>query len=159
MMKKELNKRLKIFSVVMATLLMVVVFLILGVLYLQSDNSLPFQIKEEEEKSVPEKMVQVEEDEEIAGGVHVGTGLVAGEGLNLVIANCTGCHSAQLITQNRATEEGWVRVIRWMQETQNLWELGENEEAIVDYLAKYYAPEKKGRRAPLSDIEWYELEE
>lgn len=141
----------------MTTILMVLVFLILGVLYLQSGKPLSF--KNKGEKPVPEKMVQVGEDEQIADGVHLGTGLIAGEGLNLVIANCTGCHSAKLITQNRATEEGWVRVIRWMQETQNLWDLGENEKAIVDYLAKHYAPEKKGRRAPLSDIEWYELKE
>ena len=80
-----------------------------------------------------------------------------GEGRALVVANCTGCHSARLVTQNRATKEGWISMIRWMQETQNLWDLGPNEAPIVEYLAKYYAPEQVGRRAPLSEIEWYEL--
>ena len=46
-----------------------------------------------------------------------------------------------------------------MQETQNLWDLGKNEDIIVKYLATYYAPEKKGRRQNLTNIEWYVLEE
>jgi len=50
-------------------------------------------------------------------------------------------------------------MIRWMQQTQNLWDLGEDEEAIVTYLATYYAPEQKGRREVLTNIEWYNLEE
>ncbi len=98
---------------------------------------------------------QVDESE-IVNGIHIKTGLVAGEGLTAVINNCTNCHSAKLVTQNRATKEGWTQVIRWMQETQNLWELGEHEEVIVSYLSTHYAPEAKGRRKPL-DVEWYEL--
>lgn len=158
-MEKDLMKQLKAMMPLIAVILMVLAFLIAGIFYLKTDRIFIIEKTDQEENVDPEKMVQVEEDEEIVGGVHTGTGLVAGEGLSLVIANCTGCHSAKLITQNRATKEGWVRVIRWMQETQNLWDLGENEEAIVSYLAKYYAPEEKGRRLPLTDIEWYELKE
>ena len=95
--------------------------------------------------------------DEIQNGFHVETGFVEGEGLQLVIANCTNCHSAKLVTQNRFTKEGWTNVIRWMQETQGLWDLGNNEEVIVAYLAKYYAPESRGRRKALQ-VEWYELE-
>jgi hypothetical protein len=109
--------------------------------------------------AIPEKLVEVSESEKIEGGVHAATGLIADEGLNAVIAHCTGCHSSKLIIQNRATREGWISVIRWMQETQNLWDLGENEEVIVSYLTKNYAPEGQGRRAPLLDIDWYELKE
>ena len=94
----------------------------------------------------------------VVEGIHSPTGLEAGEGLQLVITNCTGCHSAKLITQNRATREGWESIILWMQATQNLWDLGDNLDPIVSYLAKHYAPEEKGRRLPLRDIEWYELE-
>lgn len=99
---------------------------------------------------------------EIVDGIHVPTGLIADEGLNLVIANCTACHSAKLVTQNYADREGWKKMIRWMQSSQNLWELGTQEEVILDYLSKNYAPENStqnnmGRRAPLTDIEWYEL--
>lgn len=99
----------------------------------------------------------------IENGVHVQTGLLDGEGLNLVIAHCTACHSAQLVTQNRADRDGWKKMIVWMQETQNLWDLGTQEETILDYLAKNYAPEEAEsgnfRRAPLKDIEWYELKQ
>lgn len=86
------------------------------------------------------------------------TGFVIDAGWELVKGNCTGCHSAALVTQNRATREGWEGMIRWMQRTQKLWDLGENEQVILDYLAKNYAPEGKGRRENLKDIEWYELE-
>ncbi|UII78185.1 monoheme cytochrome C [Flagellimonas sp. CMM7] len=94
----------------------------------------------------------------IENGIHVATGFVDAEGLTEVIQNCTNCHSAKLVTQNRMTKEGWVATIRWMQETQNLWDLGNQEEAIVNYLAINYAPQKKGRREVLTDIEWYSLE-
>lgn len=95
---------------------------------------------------------------EIIDGIHVKTGLKEGEGLNIVLMHCTNCHSAKLITQNRMTADRWRHTIHWMQRTQNLWDLGDNEEVIVNYLATNYAPEKKGRRAQLEDIEWYELD-
>ncbi|WP_396591512.1 monoheme cytochrome C [Allomuricauda sp. R78024] len=94
----------------------------------------------------------------IENGIHVVTGFIDGTGLTEVIQNCTNCHSAKLVTQNRMTKEGWVATIRWMQETQNLWDLGNQEEAIVNYLTTNYAPQKKGRREVLTDIEWYPLE-
>jgi CxxC motif-containing protein (DUF1111 family) len=85
------------------------------------------------------------------------TGLADDPNIQIIAANCTACHSAKLVTQNRATREGWKSMIQWMQKTQNLWDLGKNEDIILDYLAKNYAPENKGRRAPLDNIEWYEL--
>ena len=98
--------------------------------------------------------------ERIENGIHVATGLVYAEGFEIVRGTCTACHSAKLVTQNRATREGWLQMIRWMQETQGLWELGENEKIILDYLSKHYAPEEIGRRANLdiAAIEWYILE-
>ena len=95
---------------------------------------------------------------DIVDGKDVQTGLLDGEGLLAVKANCLACHSAKLVTQNRFTREGWHDKIVWMQETQGLWDLGENEPVILDYLAEYYAPEERGgRRQPLTGIEWYEL--
>jgi hypothetical protein len=46
-----------------------------------------------------------------------------------------------------------------MQSTQGLWDLGEAEPIILDYLATHYAPEESGRRAAidLDAIEWYIL--
>ena len=96
--------------------------------------------------------------DKIENGIHLRTGLVAGEGLLETVNNCTSCHSAKLLTQNRLSKEGWVSAIRWMQETQNLWDLGTNEEIIVNYLAKNYPPESKGRRENLKEIDWYELQ-
>ena len=95
----------------------------------------------------------------IEDGIHVLTGLKANDGYKVVQANCTACHSAKIITQNRATREGWKNMIRWMQANQNLWDLGENEDKILDYLAANYAPDSVGRRANLKNIEWYTLEE
>lgn len=88
------------------------------------------------------------------------TGLVYAPGFPLVRGNCTTCHSAALIVQNRATRAGWEGMIRWMQETQGLHDLGEDEAAILDYLAAHYAPVEVGRRANLDveSIEWYPLE-
>ena len=56
-------------------------------------------------------------------GIHVETGLIEASGVELVIQNCTSCHSAKLITQNKMNLSGWHSTIRWMQETQSLWDL------------------------------------
>ncbi len=87
------------------------------------------------------------------------TGLAIDGNFELVRAHCTACHSAKLITQNSASREGWEQMIRWMQAGQGLWELGENESLILDYLSLHYGPKKKGRRTPLTQIDWYYLQE
>ena len=115
-------------------------------------------------KGTPEETTYVtiaEEDDydKIENGIHVRTGLKEAEGLMTVVNNCTNCHSAQLVIQNRMNRERWKATILWMQETQNLWDLGKNEDIIVDYLVSNYPPKKKGRREILSNIEWYELED
>jgi hypothetical protein len=96
----------------------------------------------------------------IEEGIHVKTGLAAGDHLDLVISNCTSCHSAKLITQNRASRAGWKQMIDWMQETQGLQNLGRSEGKILDYLAEHYAPIHIGRRQNLDveAIQWYVLE-
>lgn len=104
---------------------------------------------------------EAEEDlEKIENGIHLATGLKVAEGWEVVRSTCTACHSAALVTQNRATYDGWEDMIRWMQETQGLWDLGENEEAILAYLSENYAPEQAGRRPNINvdEIEWYILE-
>ncbi len=86
------------------------------------------------------------------------SGLVIDKNLALVKAQCTACHSAKLITMNRFTREGWKDKIFWMQQTQKLWDLGESEKDVLDYLSSYYAPgEKVSRRDNLKNIEWYTL--
>lgn len=110
-----------------------------------------------EEKIVVVDSIQQIDPDKIENGIHLRTGFVEGEGLTTVINNCTNCHSAKLVTQNRMTKEQWQATIHWMQETQNLWDLGDNEEIILNYLATHYAPTKEGRRKNLQDIEWYTL--
>ncbi len=86
------------------------------------------------------------------------TGLIVSDGLDLVTAHCTGCHSSKLITQFHTDRKGWLEKIRWMQQKQKLWDLGEAEPKILDYLAKNYpATEKVNRRAALKNIDWYKL--
>ena len=88
----------------------------------------------------------------------VATGLVVSEHLNLVISHCTACHSSKLITQFHTDRQGWLEKIRWMQQKQKLWDLGEAEPKILDYLAKNYPPvEKVNRRPNLKKIDWYKL--
>lgn len=104
------------------------------------------------EDSIAQAKAALPKDEE--------SGLVIGEGFELVKGTCSVCHSTALITQNRFTRDGWHEKIVWMQETQGLWDLGASEPPILDYLAAYYSPEPpKGRRIPLSGIEWYELKD
>lgn len=95
----------------------------------------------------------------VENGIHVRTGLIEAEGLQEVINNCITCHSSKLIIQNRMGEEQWNSTIRWMQETQGLWDLGDNQKIIVDYLTTNYPLLKKGRRKALSNIEWYKLDQ
>ncbi|SEI49735.1 hypothetical protein SAMN04487995_0966 [Dyadobacter koreensis] len=86
------------------------------------------------------------------------TGLVVDENLYMVKAQCTGCHSTKLISANHFTRDGWKQKIRWMQANHNLWDLGETEKQVLDYLEKNYAPQQMvSRRAPLKDIKWYDL--
>lgn len=68
-------------------------------------------------------------------------GLPQGEGRDAVIANCTVCHNAALILQNRMSRAEWDALITWMQEQQGLWELEPQvRKSILDYLAKHRGP-------------------
>ena len=78
------------------------------------------------------------------------TGLVIAPGFEDVKETCTVCHSPKLITQNRSDRDGWVEMIRWMQEKQGLQELEPAlENRILDYLAANYGPTAASRRPPL----------
>ncbi len=80
------------------------------------------------------------------------TGLVMDTGWEIVRANCGGCHSHALVTAQRADRDNWLKIIRWMQETQNLWQFdAKTETELLDYLAKNYAPEPNRRRAPVPE--------
>ena len=68
----------------------------------------------------------------------------------LVIGHCSACHSINLVTSQRGDRAFWLKTIRWMQETQNLWPIPtEHENQILDYLAEHYSETEWGRRPPL----------
>jgi hypothetical protein len=110
-------------------------------------------------KNNSESLTEITDEDKIVDGIHVRTGFVDDKGLMAVVNNCTNCHSAQLVIQNRMNADRWNATIKWMQESQGLWPLRENQKIIVDYLVRNYPPIEKGRRASLSNIEWYELKE
>ncbi len=148
---------LLLFNLAFAACIVFFIYLLAGNQILSMFTPVPQSV----EKQAPGQASQVASlEDEIVNGIHVPTGLIYDEGFEIVRATCTACHSAKLVTQNRATKEGWTQMIRWMQETQGLWDLGVNEGPIISYLAKNYAPEEIGRRANLdvAAIEWYILE-
>lgn len=78
------------------------------------------------------------------------TGMKIAEGWETVRDNCTVCHSAKMYTMTTGTRQDWITAIKWMQETQGLWEFDpETEKTILDYLSKEYAPKNTSRRRPL----------
>ena len=94
--------------------------------------------------SAPEAVIAAEAAIDPATGFKM-----TGDG-ELVRGNCTACHSAKLITQQRGTAKQWLTMIRWMQKTQNLWQFDAGtEERIVSYLAENYPPDAARRRAAI----------
>ena len=83
------------------------------------------------------------------------TGFPKGPGRELVVQQCTACHSGKLVQQNRATREGWREILRWMQRTQNLWALPPDlENRILAYLATHFGRPGEAdeyRRPPLDE--------
>ena len=136
------------------------VVICLGLLFLLKHPELFPQPQENQGQAVEDStnMALALGEREIVDGVDVETGFVASDGYEQVIAHCTRCHSSKLVLQNRATREGWEEMIRWMQSSQKLWDLGEAEKPILDYLAANYGPlDSKGRRQALEVAAWYEI--
>ncbi len=78
------------------------------------------------------------------------TGLIVAPGWELAAAHCGGCHSHQLVIAQRGDAGFWRDTIRWMQRTQNLWQIPEpQEQALLAYLAEHYNETDWGRRPPL----------
>lgn len=85
-----------------------------------------------------------------AGDQTIGA-LVEAEGADLVRGHCSACHSLSIVTSQRGDRAYWLDLIRWMQATQNLWQIpAEHEEAILSYLVKHYAETEWGRRPNLA---------
>lgn len=159
------KSREKLFRHVISLVTNVSLFVVFGtmllLIYLPYSDSIDamFDPRPEPLTGSYENVGPVDEDK-VVNGIHVATGMVYDDNFMVVKRACTSCHSAKLVTQNRATRDGWKQMIRWMQETQNLPDLGKDEGKILDYLAKNYAPNDVGRRQILDQeqIEWYTLQ-
>ena len=125
-----------------------------ALIYFVKDSNL----SNEPDTEIVDMPVEVDFDK-IENGIHLRTGFIDAPGMIETIQNCTNCHSSKLVIQNRMNAERWKSTIKWMQETQNLWDLGENETVIINYLVTNYPPKKVGRRAALTDVDWYQLKE
>jgi hypothetical protein len=78
------------------------------------------------------------------------TGLKMTGDWELARNNCIACHSAKLITQQRGSKGQWLKLIRWMQAKQNLWQFDpDTETKIITYLADNYPPQEDRRRAAI----------
>ena len=65
-------------------------------------------------------------------------GLSAGDGIRLVLDNCTVCHSADIILQNHMSRKNWNKTITLMQQKRGMAKLKKQDQKIIlDYLSKY----------------------
>ncbi len=71
-------------------------------------------------------------------------GLTPGAGIELVLENCTVCHSTAIILQNHMSRKAWDKTLTWMQKKQGMWELGKQDRnVILDYLSKTQGVDEK----------------
>ena len=90
---------------------------------------------------------------EINQEVKVSQGLIVAPGAELVRGHCSVCHDLSIVTAQRGDREYWLKTIRWMQRTQNLWALPPaQEETILDYLSEHYTESEWGRRPNLGPL-------
>lgn len=65
----------------------------------------------------------------------------------LIETQCTLCHSTQLISQHRLSADQWLKSIRRMQSDEGLWDLGDDEAPIMEYLTANYGVDANQRSA------------
>lgn len=95
-----------------------------------------------------------EENEQSATDSESGLYVDADENWKLVKVNCSSCHSGRLLAQHRLDRAGWLKSIQRMQAEEELWDLGDAQSKVLDYLSTYYGNESKSstqrvRRAQL----------
>jgi cytochrome c len=73
-------------------------------------------------------------------------GMPPGKGREETFGICGACHSIRLVIQQGLTRERWADAIDWMVEEQEMEKLDPKEEKLIlDYLAKWYGPDRKAR--------------
>jgi mono/diheme cytochrome c family protein len=79
------------------------------------------------------------------GQGHQTAALPDGEGRDLVMGVCSGCHSIALVAQQRLSRSRWDALIDWMEEEQGMAELdSETRAEVLDYLATHLSPNGRG---------------
>lgn len=67
-------------------------------------------------------------------------GLPDSDGVELVHALCSACHSIRLVTQQRVTEARWDYLLDWMVKEHGMPELPPEDRALVlAYLGRHYS--------------------
>ena len=152
-----MKKYFQLISTILA-IFITALFLLLAI-WLYAAQVLPkIQKRNAESAAADEKWTQQQANAGLVkDGFDVATGLIADTHYQLVKKYCTRCHSPKLITQNHADRAEWKKIIVWMQNTQNLGNLGKDEALILDYLSKNYGYVKRARRQSLKNINWYFL--
>jgi hypothetical protein len=151
--KQNFTRQLKRATLIIQVAIGLTLASVILLVYSYIDPTLSAFMPEQE----PAPIAVSEDRNKIEDGIHVRTGLIEADGLMAVVNNCTNCHSSKLVIQNRMNAERWNATIKWMQETQNLWDLGDNQEIIVNYLVSNYPPKSIGRRQNLAEVDWYVL--
>ena len=74
-------------------------------------------------------------------------GLPPGEGRDEVFGLCGTCHSMKLVIQQGLSRSTWEEVLVLMVEEQEMAEPEpEDEKLVLNYLAKFYGPDRLARR-------------
>ena len=74
-------------------------------------------------------------------------GMPAGEGRLEVFGFCGSCHSIDLVLQQGLSRDTWDEVLIEMVEEQEMVALQpEIREKVLDYLEKYYGPDRRARK-------------
>ena len=74
-------------------------------------------------------------------------GLPPGSGRDEVLGICGACHSMKLVTQQGLSRSTWAELLVLMVEEHEMAELeAEDEVLILDYLAKFYGPDRLARK-------------
>lgn len=74
-------------------------------------------------------------------------GIPRGPGVEETYYACSACHSFKLVAQQGLSRERWDEVLVWMVEEQEMEPLeAEESPLILDYLTKYYGPDRLARK-------------
>ena len=97
--------------------------------------------------AVAESPVQVAAETVAAQEEDEYQGLPPGEGRDETFGMCGACHSMKLVVQQGLSRSRWTEVLQYMVDEQEMPELEpEDHKLILDYLTKFYGPDRRARQ-------------